>query len=129
VRILHLMKLKSLAYPRLAVDMMHGFFRTTYKYFSPRRQALAQRIFRLHGLDRDTDRALERLRRGNYLAERAQCLRDRVHDDDWLFAEFYVHEVCYTGEESRPLRLYIPESAVCRHSDGTERSSAGRGSG
>ena len=97
VRVLHKMKLDRALYPRTFQGLVHGALRTAYKYLSPRRRDLAEILFRQHGLGREVDQALEWIRKGSWLEERARHLRERVHDDDWLFARFDVYEERYAG--------------------------------
>jgi GT2 family glycosyltransferase len=89
VRIFH--RLKTAKTVR-RLDSVHGVLRTAYKYLSPRRRECAELLFRKHGLGAEVQEALARIKRGNWLQERAEHLRNRIHDDDWLFAKFEVYE-------------------------------------
>jgi GT2 family glycosyltransferase len=92
IRVRHRTKVEGVNYPRLYLHMFQGALRTAYKYLSPRRRDLAERLFRRHGPDELVSQALELVRRGRWLDERARHLRSRVHDDDWLFSRFEVYE-------------------------------------
>lgn len=97
VRVLHLRKTEAVKYPRTYLSMFHGFLRTAYKYLSPRRMDLAEVLLRRHGRDGEVDQALELVENGNWLAERAAHAKERLHDDDWLFARFQVYEEPFAG--------------------------------
>ena len=97
IQVLHRAKTQDPKYPRLFTHVFQGTLRTAYKYLSPRRRDLAEVLFRRYGRHGEVDLALERLRRGNWLAERVQHLRERVHDDDWLFSKFEVYEERFAG--------------------------------
>ena len=104
IRIYHRVKMNA-GYERVAMDLVHGALRTAYKYLSPRRRDLAEVLFRHHDLELEVETALKLVRRGNWLSERVQHLRDRVHDDDWLFSKFEVYEERFTGQpivDARP---------------------------
>lgn len=92
VSILHRSKPAIVRAARDSVHVVHSVLRTTYKYLSPRRRDVAERLFRAHGLSADVDRALQWIRDGDWLAERAEHFRARVRDDDWLFERFAVEE-------------------------------------
>jgi GT2 family glycosyltransferase len=97
IRVLHRTKTEKPRYPRWYYHIIHGILRTAYKYLSPRRQEVAETLFREHGLHLEVDEALKNLRQGRWLSERAEHLRQRVHDDDWLFSRFDVYEERFTG--------------------------------
>lgn len=84
--------------PQAMLSLIHGRLRTAYKYLTPRRRDLAEILFRQHGFDAEVDRALELIRRGNWLSERAVHRRNRIHDDDWLFSKFEVYEEHFSGQ-------------------------------
>jgi len=92
VRVLHRIKQEGRRYPTRHLDVLHSIFRTAFKYLSPRRRDLAEILFRRHGLHRQVEEALQRVKRGTWLEERARHLRERVHDDDWLFSRFSIYE-------------------------------------
>ena len=92
VRVRHLRKVEGRGEARRPFDIIHGVLRTVYKYFSPRRRALAETLFRKHGLSAEVEMAIQRIHQGRWLEERAASLRERVHDDDWLFDRFRVYE-------------------------------------
>ncbi len=92
IRVLHRRTTSGRGYVRRYVDMIHGILRTAYKYLSPRRRDLAELLFRKHGLGWEVKEALLRIRRGRWLRERVENLRERIHDDDWLFSRFGVYE-------------------------------------
>lgn len=92
VRVYHREKSGNRAYPQRSLDAVHGILRTVYRYFSPRRRALAEVLLRRQGLHGEVDEAIRRIHAGDWLRERARILRERVHDDDWLFKRFDVHE-------------------------------------
>jgi hypothetical protein len=91
-RILHRTRTWFPTYPTSMTDSIQGLLRTAWKYLSPRRRDLAELLMRSHGLGAEVDEALERVRLGSWLDERARHLRERIHDDDWLFARFGVYE-------------------------------------
>jgi GT2 family glycosyltransferase len=97
VRVYHRGKMKPPDYARSSLQLFHGTLRTAYKYLSPRRRDLAEIMFRKHGHDLEVDAALGMVRSGQWLAERVRHLRDRVHDDDWLFSKFAVYEERFSG--------------------------------
>lgn len=97
-RVLHRMKMEKIEYPRMYLDMIHGTLRTAWKYLSPPRRDLAESLFRKHGRGFEVDTSLSRIRAGGWLAERVAHLRERVHDDDWLFARFGVYEEQLVGK-------------------------------
>ena len=97
IQVLHRAKMEKPNYPRLYTHIFQGTLRTAYKYLSPRRRDLAEALFRRHGCHAEVDLALERVRRGNWLAERVRHLKERVHDDDWLFSKFEIYEERFAG--------------------------------
>jgi hypothetical protein len=97
VRVYHRAKLKPSDYARTSLHLIHGTLRTAYKYLSPRRRDLAETMFRQHGIGVELDVALGMVRGGKWLSERVRHLRERVHDDDWLFSKFEVYEERFSG--------------------------------
>ena len=97
IQVLHRAKTERPNYPRLFAHIFQGTLRTAYKYLSPRRCDMAELLFRSHGCHQEVDLALERVKQGNWLAERAEHRRARVHDDDWLFSRFEVYEERFAG--------------------------------
>ncbi len=95
VRVYHRRKAGNRGYRFRLFDMVHGILRTTYKYLSPRRRDLAEMLFRKHGLEAEVIKAVEQIHQGSWLQERANSLRCRIHDDDWLFKKFRVYEKQY----------------------------------
>lgn len=92
VRVLHRRKMEPSGYPRHLVSMFHGMFRTAWKYLSPRRCALAEEILIGHGCGGEVERALDLVRSGSWLDERAEHMRGRVRGDEELFSRFGVYE-------------------------------------
>jgi hypothetical protein len=92
VRVFHRERTEGPRYRIAFVDFVHGVLRTAYKYLSPRRRELAEILFRRHGLHAEVKEALDRIKRGSWLEERARHERQRIHDDDWLFEKFDVYE-------------------------------------
>ncbi len=92
VRILHRLKREDPGYPRSWQNIVHGILRTAYKYLSPRRRDLAESLFRRHGLEEEVRQAIRWIELGSWLSERARHLRERIHDDDWLFSRFNIYE-------------------------------------
>jgi GT2 family glycosyltransferase len=111
IRIYHRDSLKPTDQPRTVLSLIHGTIRTAYKYLSPRRRDLAEILFRKHGFDNEVDAALGMIRRGRWLSERVEHLRNRVHDDDWLFSKFEVYEERYAGQRGPAASNQAPSAS------------------
>lgn len=85
-------------YARTLFHMIHGALRTAYKYLSPRRRDHTELLFRKHGLGVEVDAALGLVLKGEWLSQRVRHLRERIHDDDWLFSKFEVYEERFSGQ-------------------------------
>jgi GT2 family glycosyltransferase len=95
IRVLHRVNVEVKNYVRSLEHVYQGALRTAYKYLSPRRRDLAEILCKGHA-PREAELALARVRQGNWLSERVRHLKERIHDDDWLFALFGVHEERFT---------------------------------